>query len=653
MEQKGVVSMPRRGSFEDLTWEDLQDWAGSRVVPRGKSYLRRVRDLRTTPAGKLLAWVQGGDRYATLVGLDKSGEPDSVCTCPYGTACKHAVATVLSYLNAVDVGDSVPVADEDDERLELLALEAADDDADWTPPVASSAGRRGSSESPEKTIDAYLESLSEAALRTFARELAADFAEVRQRILDRAELQTGDIAKLVKSTRRAIEAAASEPGWTAHWSGESSIPDYSRVKERLESLLVAGHPDQVVELGETLLDLGIRQINMSHDEGETGMEIAGCMAIVFRALKASTKTAAERLMWEIDVRLKDDYGILDSNEIAAALDFCSPADWSLVADELMTRMESVHVAGKGDGESHRSYHRQAIMRWLLGALESAGRKDEIAPILTREAELTNCYVELVDHLLSRRRGKDAEEWARKGFERTLESLPGIAWALEDRLREMATRRKNRPLVAAYRALEFFDRPDEQRYEAIRKAAEPLGHWETIRPLLLEWLETGKRPDESSAWPLPRTGLESATAREDHHRFPDTDTLIAIAIKEKRNDDALRWHHQSNQWGGCGFGHQGDAVAEAVSGTNPDEALTIWKAAAISHIRATKPSAYEVAGGYLRKMRAVYKHTDRLSEWDTLLRELRTEHARKRRFMDVLNRLEGKKSPILKQRNSKP
>ena len=47
-------------AFSDLTWQDLDEWAGSRVVGRGKSYRRAVADLCTTADGRLLAWVQGG-----------------------------------------------------------------------------------------------------------------------------------------------------------------------------------------------------------------------------------------------------------------------------------------------------------------------------------------------------------------------------------------------------------------------------------------------------------------------------------------------------------------------------------------------------------------------------------------------------------------
>lgn len=87
-------------NFADLTWEDLKEWAGDRVVGRGKSYKRQVEDLRVTADGALLAWVLGGDRYATRVRMDAGDDLSSQCACPYGESCKHAVATILAYLDA-------------------------------------------------------------------------------------------------------------------------------------------------------------------------------------------------------------------------------------------------------------------------------------------------------------------------------------------------------------------------------------------------------------------------------------------------------------------------------------------------------------------------------------------------------------------------
>jgi hypothetical protein len=58
-------------TFSDLTWDDLEAWAGTRVVKRGKSYKGCVSDLCRTADGRLLAWVRGGNRYATEVRLSE------------------------------------------------------------------------------------------------------------------------------------------------------------------------------------------------------------------------------------------------------------------------------------------------------------------------------------------------------------------------------------------------------------------------------------------------------------------------------------------------------------------------------------------------------------------------------------------------------
>ena len=47
--------------FSELTWDDLEDWAGNRIVARGRSYQRRgaVRDLQRDEEGALVAWGCG------------------------------------------------------------------------------------------------------------------------------------------------------------------------------------------------------------------------------------------------------------------------------------------------------------------------------------------------------------------------------------------------------------------------------------------------------------------------------------------------------------------------------------------------------------------------------------------------------------------
>jgi uncharacterized Zn finger protein len=119
----------KRDLFERLNWSDLEQWAGGRVLSRGQGYHRdhRVKGLAQTQAGAVVAWVQGGRRYATEVDFE-DGELVSVCTCPYGNNCKHAVAVVLEYLDHLEKKLEVPQITGQDQRI--ASLEGMDEE-DW------------------------------------------------------------------------------------------------------------------------------------------------------------------------------------------------------------------------------------------------------------------------------------------------------------------------------------------------------------------------------------------------------------------------------------------------------------------------------------------------------------------------------------------
>jgi hypothetical protein len=117
--------MPEASSRDQVAVQTIRAWAGETIFKRGQDYqLRgRVRELAATSSGGLPAWVQGSTRYATSVTLGKD-DLTSRCTCPYGGACKHAVAVVLAYLDRPDQAPPLPVAAPNDPRLVLLEQQA-------------------------------------------------------------------------------------------------------------------------------------------------------------------------------------------------------------------------------------------------------------------------------------------------------------------------------------------------------------------------------------------------------------------------------------------------------------------------------------------------------------------------------------------------
>jgi uncharacterized Zn finger protein len=175
------------------------------------------------------------------------------------------------------------------------------------------------------------------------------------------------------------------------------------------------------------MERGIWQIETSNDEGETRMEISECMAVVFKAVMQLKMSASQSLLWEIDARLQDNYSILDGLKGPLdAGDGYRKEDWSLVADALADRLARMPVRDPNSDHFSAKYDREHIMRWLSSALKQASRTEEVIPILERETIHTQCYVELVKHLIESDLTDKAEKWARKGFDQTLEKSPGIA-----------------------------------------------------------------------------------------------------------------------------------------------------------------------------------------------------------------------------------
>lgn len=91
---------------------------------------------------------------------------------------------------------------------------------------------------------------------------------------------------------------------------------------------------------------------------------------------------------------------------------------------------------------------------------------------------------------------------------------------------------------------------------------------------------------------------------------------------------------------------GDEVASAVQGTHPEVSLGIWRKKAETWIAQVKPSAYQEAGRYLKRLARLYRKLDRADAWRAYLDELRSANRRRPRMMEVLDTAEGKRKRIL-------
>ena len=623
--------------FAPLTWDDLELWAGSRIVSRGHGYQQqgRVSGLALTDDGGPIAWVMGSERYAAKVVMGTDGTLGSLCTCPYRVNCKHGVAVVLEYLAHLQKNQRVPKASGDDERLALLASGKSDEALDK---------EAGLPEPAAMEIEPFLRDKSKAQLVELLLDLAEQHPDIAQDLMDRKQITSGSAKTLVARLRKEIHDMGMTPGWHNYWNDEGYTPDYSGICGKLTSLLEAGHADEVLSLGRELLIVGTRQVEESDDEGETLGQVAACMPVVVKALDRSSLTLAARLAWAVEAVLKDEYDMCSS--FVEYLDKRHPKEaWDTLANQLLAQLKSSEPS-KGRDDFGRSYARDRLSGWAIHALQQAGRSDEIIPLCEAEAPRTLSYDRLVERLIRKDRYEDAERWIREGIRATEKKWPGIALSLRDRLKSIRAGQKDLPAVAAIEVEEFVRSPSQKAFADCEKACRRINAWPQVREHLLAYLESGVLPWRQKDWPFPPTGLDAQAplAREP---FPLFGVLIDIAIYEKDPERVLRWY---DQWPRTRFGWLGideERIASAIETYAPDRAVAIWRNKAESLIAQTKPSAYDAAAGYLRRAAAVMAREGKQQQWTRYLHDLRETHARKSRLMQALDRLSGK--PIVTKR----
>jgi uncharacterized Zn finger protein len=659
----------RASGWNDLTWSELEEWAGERSLERGRRYFEagHVANLAKAPDGELLATVRGTERYVTAVALAGGDELlNGRCTCPIGRCCKHAVAVVLAYLDAVNKKRPVPVAGPDDPRW--ARLEAADDgEEDWSdgdfeddseepppPPAAVTRGRvrkpaasRATPADRKGRVRAMLATWSIDRLVDYVVKLASTNDDVRRELEEQAALQSDDVRELIRGARQEIRRRTAEEVWANHWSGEGNLPDYGGVERRLERLFDVGQYDALLDLGRELFDLGQAQVESSNDEGETATAITRCLEVVARAVPLSGRPPAEQLLYATGLMEADGY------DLAAPFDAVierrwPKAVWSEVADRLLDRPRPT---GRSDDFGGR-YERERQNRWIARALDGAGRQADLLPFLEAEAVVTGNYVELVHKLLEAGRTDDARRRALEGIAATKAEWPGIAEQLHGILRDMAARAKDWPTVAAYAARPFFDCPSVHAWEEMLAAAKKAGVEEAVRAAGMSFAETGKRPtgrNGSPPWPLPaitdppaRPGtIERARPHREHPDGPSHQFLVDLAMKEGRPDDVVRWYDAWRRGRSDRYeaDYYAERVADAVAERFPEWALEVYRQGAERHLVHTGDSAYREAVRYLRKMKRVLGRVDRDAEWAAYEANLREQYRRRRNFIALLDRLD--------------
>jgi uncharacterized Zn finger protein len=631
-----------------LDRQELVDWADSTIYSRGKSYVDSVSELSRTEDGRLVAWVAGSDEYVTTVRRDGKGDFDYSCTCPYdyGGPCKHVVAVLLAAVEELKKKKEIPLLDPESD-LYREASEYLDDDDDELDEEADEwyVSERKLDEM-QKKIGSKFQSKSRDELLDILVVIIRDFPEVASWLHEREQVATGKIDSMVQALRKEIRDLTVIDVWSSDWEDDYDRADYTDVQERLQVLLEGGYADAVFDLGKELWERGNKQVAQSNDDGETALEIANCLRIVLKAIPDTSFSRREQLIWLFDSLRNDEYDLLDGADEVIDDPRYSTVDWHELALELEDLLRQMPLSEKD--EWSRQYRRSKVVSQLREAYERAEENDKVLPLLEREAGPCCDYKPLVDYLIEAGDFDRARFWCIEGYGKMIEKTPGLASALKLRLQELAEKEGKNDLVAAYRALDFFQYPSAGTYGELRDAAERIALWPGVRRAAMDFLQNGKVPaaaEEHDSWLLPETevGRLKNPERNRFMEFPALGVLIEIAILEERHDDVVALFKELCETRHCGR-EISEKVAESVRNSYPDTSLKIWRITVDNLIAEVKTHTYQEAARYLRKMHKVWQESDRLPEWRALISELRTKHKAKRNLMAVLNEVEQAVSP---------
>lgn len=634
--------------FADLTWEDLEDWAGTTIVSRGRTYQRNnsVSDLGIMPEGALIAYVQGSVRYVTQVAI-QDGDLTSECTCPYWTTCKHAVAVILEYLMCLKNDVAVPQIPPTDPRLDILRETETTGEEYWDPELGmwTDTEEEPKAEQQQNTgsLSAYLEKQTKAQLVELLDELTDAFPDVREFLEDRRKVRSGNASTLLKAIRQEIADIREGPDWDEYEYDQEYQPvNFNRLKTYLQALLIAGHADEAIPLGKELINAVNFALDNYDIEGDIIDEVPACMEIVIQALPASSLSSSEKLIWAVDLELADSYELCYEVLENIWNNTKKKSDWRELADELQKRLNAI----RSDNDLRRR-----LTGWLIAALEQTGREDEIIPLREREAEITGDYIQLIDLLIEEKHYEDADNWCQKAIANTDPNHQGTISDIEDRLRTIHERTGDLLGALAFYADDFFSDPSLHTFQELCKSAQKAKVGPAVEAWARYFLETGLLPrtkgrkrkgEPDDKWPLPKTEFEKDI---DASEGPMIHLLVELAIAEKKPKEVLKWYDLKAPTTHYSWGYMYKPsleVAQAIKEKYPDRAIEIWKEQAESAISRVEVSGYREAGTFLREVRDTLKRLNREKEWEAYLTELRNQNKRRPRCLEVLDGLAGKR-----------
>lgn len=99
-----------RTLLANVTDKWLSAWTDPKMVGRAYGYLDKIEGVTLVDGQGVVALAHGTDDYRTRVFIDDDGNLESVCSCPVGQRCKHAVAVILNVSKTIKDGGCIAEA---------------------------------------------------------------------------------------------------------------------------------------------------------------------------------------------------------------------------------------------------------------------------------------------------------------------------------------------------------------------------------------------------------------------------------------------------------------------------------------------------------------------------------------------------------------
>ena len=620
-------------NFRGLSYEDLYSWVGKKTFTRGQSYQKGKKILTVFQISDniICGTVQGSEIYDTVV--SGSDHLTSLCSCPVGSDCKHGVALLLTYLEQIKRGKQVPPVPSDEyiRRYQpLLSPESKHDDN------SISAVKHPSSNTRE-----YLQTLSKEELIAIILSGIEGTYDIRTYIDRRQKLDQDSPDSSIKSIIAEIEEVTSQEFEYSDWYESDDIPDYSGILSIFTALLESKRYTDIFTLGLILLQKAQQHVEMDDESGSISNQISECMTVVAEALDVSDLPIHQNLLSAIELIENDEYSLTE--DILDYFNQSHPAlEWSIVADTLLDRRSTIEM--KGVKLSDTNLH--ALQDNIEIALERANRLDEAIAFSKHLAEEEQRHLPYIKLLTRTNHKEDAIKWIQKVV-RERPHDPHTTRLLLRKIRKIFEESADWLMVSALDTESFLRNPDIGGYKNMMQSANQAGIADSIRPHIYTYLKEGTFPSsakQGSVIPglLPETGV-SYGIRYAAVNPPVRPLLLEMALESGDPDEVLTWYiPKTNPTIHGSRPIVDDRIADVIVEKYPDKAIEIWKTHAETLIETKNPDFYQYAVMFLIKVRNTSIKADKSDEFSEYILRLKTEHSRKRRFIQELAILEGRK-----------